>query len=320
MCKELAAVGVSLSDDEYTSTIICSLPTHYATFIAHLSASAHLLKQTLKPDDVMCYLTQEFDQLNAGKAESSKGDKGVAFTALGSASGNRDQKTKQKKGVCWKCGGKGHRKDQCPSPSQDDKGKSSTSGKDSSKDLKPKDQSKGNSANVAEFKEDGAWVASAVSTDSEAEDLDFFEEAYQDLPDLADGSDPEYWFSEAEEDDALHAESENQSGAHLDTTVAQLSAKSADDPGIAAAISPGPHNPDKVVELYNSGTTHHLSPYQDHFITFCPIPPKGFDTANQQTFSATGVGDMMVEVPNGVDTSQICLMEDAQPFLQMGNA
>ena len=69
MCEELTAVGVSLLDDEYTSTIICSLPAHYANYIAHLSASAHLLKKTLKPDDMMCYLTQEYDRLNAGNIE-----------------------------------------------------------------------------------------------------------------------------------------------------------------------------------------------------------------------------------------------------------
>ena len=34
MHEELAAVGVSLSDDEYTSTIIRSLPAHYANYIA----------------------------------------------------------------------------------------------------------------------------------------------------------------------------------------------------------------------------------------------------------------------------------------------
>ncbi|KAG6328553.1 hypothetical protein ID866_10536, partial [Astraeus odoratus] len=53
MHEELAAVGVSLSDDEYTSTIICSLPINYTNFIAHLSVSAHLLQKTLIPDDVM---------------------------------------------------------------------------------------------------------------------------------------------------------------------------------------------------------------------------------------------------------------------------
>jgi len=163
MCEELTAVGVSLLDDEYTSTIICSLPAHYANYIAHLSASAHLLKKTLKPDDMMCYLTQEYDRLNAGKAESSKGENGVAFTALSNGSGNRGQKPKRKKGACWNCGGNGHKKDQCPSPSQDGKEKPSTSRKDSSKDSKTgKNQpstSKGNSANAAEFKEDGAWAA-----------------------------------------------------------------------------------------------------------------------------------------------------------------
>ena len=108
MHKELAAVGVSLFNDEYTSTIICSLSAHYANYIAHLSASAHLLKQTLKPDDMMCYLTQEYDRLNAGKAD--KGDKGVAFYASSTNSGNRDQRSKRKKGACWNCGGKGHKR------------------------------------------------------------------------------------------------------------------------------------------------------------------------------------------------------------------
>ena len=92
MREELAAVGVSLSNDKYTSTIIHSLLAHYANYIAHLSASAHLLKQTLKPDDTMCYLIQEYDQLNAGKAD--KGDKGVAFYASSTNSGNRDQRSK----------------------------------------------------------------------------------------------------------------------------------------------------------------------------------------------------------------------------------
>lgn len=95
----------------------------------------------------------------------------------------------------------------------------------------------------------------------------------------------------------------------MDTTVALLTAESADDHGMAAATSLGPRDTNRVVELYDSGTTHHLSPYRDRFITFRPIPPKGFDAANQQSFSATGVGDMMVEVPNGTDTSQIRLTE-----------
>ena len=313
MREELAAVGVSLSDDEYTSTIIHSLPAHYANYIAHLSASAHLLQKTLKPDDTMRYLTQEYDRLNAGKAESSKGEKGVAFTALSSSSGNHGQRPRRKKGACWNCGGTGHKKDQCPSPNQDGKEKSSTSGKDSSKDSKSgKDHpstSKGNSANVAEFEEDGAWAASAISSDEEFDDLS---DGSYSLPTLkvCEPSDSEFWFSEAEDDDDTpHVANTSESGATLVTTVAPLASESVGEPGMAAAAGPGPRNPNRVVELYDSGTTHHLSPYRDRFVTFRPIPPKGFDAANQQSFSATGVGDMLVEVPNGEEVSTIRLTE-----------
>ncbi|KAF8546405.1 hypothetical protein OG21DRAFT_1427090, partial [Imleria badia] len=62
-----------------------------------------------------------------------------------------------------------------------------------------------------------------------------------------------------------------------------------------------------MVELYDSGSTHHLSPYRKHFVSFRTTPPRSFDAANQQSFSATGVGDMLVEVPNGVDVSTIRL-------------
>ena len=245
MHEELAAVGVSLSDDEYTSTIIRSLLAHYANYIAHLSASAHLLKQTLKPDDTMRYLTQEYDRLNAGKA--NKGDKGVAFYASSTNSGNCDQRSKRKKGACWNCSGKGHKKDQCPTPSQDGKSKPSTGGKDSSKDLSggkaQPSTSKGNSANVAEFEENGAWVASAISSDEEADEL--FDNS-DDLPGLldCDSSDSEFWFSEEEDDDdSPHVvASVSESGVTMVTTVAPLVTESVDKLDVAAAAGPGLRN------------------------------------------------------------------------------
>ena len=64
-----------------------------------------------------------------------------------------------------------------------------------------------------------------------------------------------------------------------------------------------------TIELYDSGSTHHLSPYHNHFVSFHTTPPRSFDAANQQSFSATRVGDMLVEVPNGADMSTIRLIE-----------
>ncbi|KAG2335524.1 hypothetical protein BDR05DRAFT_839424, partial [Suillus weaverae] len=53
------------------------------------------------------------------------------------------------------------------------------------------------------------------------------------------------------------------------------------------------------IELYDSGTTRHISPYREHFETMSSIPPKPFVAANKQRFNATGIGELVIEVPNG---------------------
>ncbi|KAK0472224.1 hypothetical protein IW261DRAFT_1321054, partial [Armillaria novae-zelandiae] len=61
-------------------------------------------------------------------------------------------------------------------------------------------------------------------------------------------------------------------------------------------------------EVYNSGCTKHITPYCEEMSNFVEIPPKVFHAANKENFSATGMGDMTVDVPNGVsDTSQLRL-------------
>jgi hypothetical protein len=54
-----------------------------------------------------------------------------------------------------------------------------------------------------------------------------------------------------------------------------------------------------LAELYDSGCTNHISPYRDRFENFQTIIPRKFWAANQQTFSTTGVGELVVDVPNG---------------------
>ena len=152
-------------------------------------------------------------------------------------------------------------------------------------------------------------MASTISSDEEANEL--FDDS-DDLPGLldCDSSDSEFWFSEVEDDDdSPHVASASESGATMVTTVAPLVTESVDELDVAAAAGPGLCNQNRIIELYDSGTTHHLSPYRDRFATFRVIPPKGFDAANQQSFSATGVGDLLVEVPNGMETSTIRLTE-----------
>ena len=73
-------------------------------------------------------------------------------------------------------------------------------------------------------------------------------------------------------------------------------------------IHDGP-TPSAQVELSDSGTMHHISSYHEHFENLVNIPDKLFMAANRQKFVATGVGNMIVEVPNGYDISRLCLTE-----------
>ena len=53
-----------------------------------------------------------------------------------------------------------------------------------------------------------------------------------------------------------------------------------------------------VAELYDSGCTNHISPYQSRFENFEAIIPRHFRTANKQTFSTSGKGELVVDVPS----------------------
>ncbi|KAI9060390.1 hypothetical protein FKP32DRAFT_1544432, partial [Trametes sanguinea] len=52
------------------------------------------------------------------------------------------------------------------------------------------------------------------------------------------------------------------------------------------------------LDLYDSGATHHMSPYRQDFASFAATPDKPLNAANQQQFHAKGVGEMFIPVPN----------------------
>ena len=60
-------------------------------------------------------------------------------------------------------------------------------------------------------------------------------------------------------------------------------------------------------KIYDSGCSKHLMPYHDALKNFVKIPPKTFQAANKQTISAVGMGEMMIDIPNGADISQLRL-------------
>ena len=62
-------------------------------------------------------------------------------------------------------------------------------------------------------------------------------------------------------------------------------------------------------ELYDSGASHHMTPFHHHLINFTPIASCPIMAANKQVFHTTGKGDMRVEVPNGNTTTTILLKD-----------
>jgi hypothetical protein len=62
------------------------------------------------------------------------------------------------------------------------------------------------------------------------------------------------------------------------------------------------------VELYDSGATHHISPYRDDFTTYRTLdPPMYLKAANGQQFPAVGTRDMVISAPNGDQEVQLTL-------------
>ena len=109
------------------------------------------------------------------------------------------------------------------------------------------------------------------------------------------------WFSEEEEVESVSSVSDNDSLAN-----SPLSDTS--DVVLVAAESANPdshHDAYSRAELYDSGCTKHISPYRDDLIDFVDIPPKSFRAANKQSFSATGIGKLIVDLPNGTGRSKL---------------
>ena len=79
---------------------------------------------------------------------------------------------------------------------------------------------------------------------------------------------------------------------------------------MGAIITPADKGKDAHIctELYNLGTTQHISPYKHDFITYLPLtPPVFLNAANQQKFPAIGHGTLVIQVPLGDDESRLTL-------------
>ena len=322
--ESLATVGVEINEDDYRSTMIRSLPPYLSTFASNQLAAARVAAILAKkdfippsPDILRVIICEESDRSlsqRARKAEKSKSD--GKDEALSVQSGDKEKKRKRPLSeiTCWNCNEKGHFRSKCPKPEQKKFSSSNTKSSSNGKE-------KGNSAAVAESDsdEEGVFAADDIGlSDCESlpdlqypsdVDSDTDDEEHIEGDDKDGDKEGEDWFSEVDEDDMAERDLQDEvsSWDHIPRqgTTTQTEDESSDISDIAANVHTDLPTSTSTTEVYDSGCTRHISPYHRHLEDYTEIPPKIFRAANKESFKAVGKGELVIDVPNGVEETKL---------------
>ena len=267
--EQLAALGQSISDDDFAAIVISSLPNSYDSNIAAITSSAVVSQTDLAPDFIMKILSDEYNRRQTRSKKTTSNNEDAAYSAKDS---------KKSTTVCENCKKKGHSKEQCW---KDGGGKAGQAPKwFLNKTKKGKEMEKVATATTAasaatrpdgDTEPDGVWLA-------HAQDDDWLTEiAEEDTPNLADlNIDEEEAYTKTYDHALLAGEGLN---SHEETT------------------------------LFDSGASRHMSSYRSQFLDYKPIVPKPITAADNHTFHAIGKGDLMISLPNGKGHSRIRLRD-----------
>ena len=157
--EELVQVGVKISDEDYLSTILSSLPDALSNFASvQMLWTLQQTQQLMDASTLMTMLLQEAKQQNLRAQKHKKAAGKSKKDEKGEASAVSMEKPKGKRDMseinCWNCGEAGHFSSKCDKPkkTKDNSSKSSENNVDSSSD------------------DEGAWAAEELSSDSDAGD------------------------------------------------------------------------------------------------------------------------------------------------------
>src|ERR1700678_1431202 len=119
MQEDLASMGGSISDKDFTSMILGSIPQSYNTYIAAITATSSILNQTLSSTNLIDVIRDEADRRTIKNPKPKKEGQDAAFVAgQSSEKGKRggEGSKKAKKGKCYNCKKVGHFAKDCWSP------------------------------------------------------------------------------------------------------------------------------------------------------------------------------------------------------------
>jgi transposase InsO family protein len=347
--EELISNGVTIDDADYRATILNSIPGWLRRFASGVYASIATRDPTysMEPDVLSRMVSEEYERsINESRANrdgrthqrnDKKDDGNVALATSQVTQPAQGTKTRTP-GVCWGCGQSGHMRAQCPNAK---KGVPKSTGAGTPAG------GTANAAEPDDDEADGVWAILEAEDPTETHDEylglfagtslgeDPIDNEYDDLPGLIE-LDEEYPSVEGEVvyryvDDiypfvmlpefgvtrlCLDDMAEAEVTRAVVTEAQVLNSESGfddDDNEVAAEVIAAAENAAKVpgarIELYDSGSTCHISPYRNDFVNFKDSPARAFKTANNQHFDAIGYGDLVVEIPNGVETTRMLLRD-----------
>jgi hypothetical protein len=112
--KELAAIGIAMTDKDYQPAILKSVPEEMSEFASNLLTTSCIFQPTssLDPDLLIDHISEEADCLTAlckhdGMLKGKGKQAGPQDKALASTQNDRGGHC-HCKGKCWNCGKEGH--------------------------------------------------------------------------------------------------------------------------------------------------------------------------------------------------------------------
>ena len=219
MREDLAAMGQSLTEDDFYAIILGSLPSSYDPYISAVNATSSVMGKTISSDDLMLTVTEEYERRNLRNKSGKKDDEAAAFHSTDSGKGQKGDSSsdsRKKNAKCHNCGKKGHYKKECwapgggkegQGPNQKGKGKAKT--ENDNKDEKKKEagtaatsESKGKEKQVEE-----AWLAMINEMTDEVASENGLDDVLDEFKELGDTIYDSPNFDELEEHTIDHIES-----------------------------------------------------------------------------------------------------------------
>jgi transposase InsO family protein len=109
--EQLAAIGKAVTDEDYTDTLLASLPHSYDSSISSISASARLGSKVLTAEIFEQFMIDESERRRVKNEHTEARDEALAAD-IGSGKG-KDRRKDKRKVECYNCHKTGHYKSEC---------------------------------------------------------------------------------------------------------------------------------------------------------------------------------------------------------------